>query len=257
MQKAYKGYLIDLDGTVYMGKNRIPTAEVFIEELKCKGVPFLFLTNNATRTAPEQVKHLASPYGITVGEKAIYTSGMATVDYLLTHYAGQTLFVISEPALKEQLLSAGFTLTDQLAEIDVVVQSYCKTLIYEDLAKATLAIHDGADFIVTNEDSNLPSERGMVPGSGATTAYLKAATGKEPIIIGKPHHIIMDGALEKIGLLKEEVALIGDNYTTDILAGINYGMDTIMVLTGFSSRESIVGKEQPTYIINDLSEWTL
>ncbi|MGO1642981.1 MAG: HAD hydrolase-like protein, partial [Lactobacillus amylovorus] len=137
------------------------------------------------------------------------------------------------------------------------VQSYCKTLIYEDLAKATLAIHDGADFIVTNEDSNLPSERGMVPGSGATTAYLKAATGKEPIIIGKPHHIIMDGALEKIGLLKEEVALIGDNYTTDILAGINYGMDTIMVLTGFSSRESIVGKEQPTYIINDLSEWTL
>ncbi|WP_025730302.1 TIGR01457 family HAD-type hydrolase [Atopobacter phocae] len=253
-KKEYKGFLIDLDGTVYLGKNRIPTAERFIQQLNDLKIPYIFLTNNASRRPEEVVAHLKN-YNIDTTEAHVYTSGMATIDYLKKHHPKARIFPLSGEAVRSQLIEAGFELDYE--NPDVVVQSYKTDLTYEELAQATLAIRKGATFISTNPDTNLPSERGLMPGSGATMAFLMASTQQEPIIMGKPHAVIMEGALEQLQLQKEDVALIGDNYTTDIKAGIDFGMDTIMVLTGFSTRESIAGLTQPTYIIDDLSHWTV
>lgn len=248
----YKGYFIDLDGTMYKGKERIPSAERFIARLQEKNIPFLFVTNNATRTPEEVAEHLKA-YNVHVSKEAVYTSGMAAIDYLKREITGNKVLLIGEHALRTQLLEAGYHLTDE--QPDVVLQSLNREVTYKELEAATLAIRAGASFITTNIDSNLPSEKGFVPGSGSITAFLKEATQVEPVVIGKPSSIVMQGALERIGLAKEDVAMIGDNYQTDIQAGIQFHMPTIMVLTGFSTAEDIEGLEQPTHLIQSLDEW--
>lgn len=268
MTLRYKAYLIDLDGTIYKGKDRIPSAEKFIERLQLEEIPFLFVTNNATKTPQEVADNLANHYHITVLPDLVYTSGVATADYIKEHITGQKAFVIGEKALKEQLQLAGYQVVDQ--DPDFIVQALDRELTYQKLEKATLAIREGLPYIVTNGDTNIPTERGFVPGSGAITAFLRAATQTEPIMIGKPSPIIMQGALDKLNhmlqsnqeeatlLSKEDLVMVGDNYQTDILAGIDFGMDTLMVLTGFSTLDDIKGKEkQPTHVTPDLSQWSL
>ena len=254
MTLRYKAYLIDLDGTIYKGKDRIPSAEKFIERLQLEEIPFLFVTNNATKTPQEVADNLANHYHITVSPDLVYTSGVATTDYIKEHITGQKAFVIGEKALKEQLQLAGYQVVDQ--DPDFIVQALDRELTYQKLEKATLAIREGLPYIVTNGDTNMPTERGFVPGSGAITAFLRAATQTEPIMIGKPSPIIMQGALDKLNhmlqsnqeeatlLSKEDLVMVGDNYQTDILAGIDFGMDTLMVLTGFSTLDDIKGKEK-------------
>lgn len=257
----YKAYFIDLDGTMYKGKQRIPSAEAFVERLQQKNIPFLFVTNNATKT-PEQVAlHLKENYGVKVSKQMVYTSGVAALHYIQQHEKGNRLMVLGEPALKKQAQEAGYHVTHE--NVDVVLQSLNRQTNYAELEAATLAIRQGAKFIVTNIDSNLPSEKGFIPGSGALTAFLKTATQTNPIVIGKPSSIIMESALHYLNeqyptqtFKKEDIAMIGDNYQTDIQAGIQYGMDTIMVLTGFSTREDLKTVEaQPTHVLEDLSQW--
>lgn len=256
MSLKYKGYLLDLDGTMYRGMEKIPSAKRFIERLQSDKIPFLFVTNNATRTPKEVAEHLAKNFDILVSEDTIYTSGIATIDYLNEKQFGKKVMVIAENAIKEQLLQSDYELVHE--QPDVVVQSLSRTVHYQELEQATLAIRNGIPFVVTNEDSNIPSERGFLPGSGATTAFLKTATQVEPVTMGKPNQPIMLGALKKIGLTKDEVIMVGDNYQTDILAGVHAQMDTLMVLTGFSTRESIQHEvEQPTYIVETLDDWSL
>ena len=171
--------------------------------------------------------------------------------------------VIGEEAIKGQVEAAGYTLVSENPE--VVLQSLDRNVTYKDLETATLAIRNGAVYIVTNIDSNLPSEKGPIPGSGAITGFLKVATQVEPIIIGKPSSVIMESALDYLNakfpdrhFTKDDIAMVGDNYQTDIQAGIQYGMDTLMVLTGFSTREDLEKvEEQPTHLVEDLSEWTI
>ena len=171
--------------------------------------------------------------------------------------------VIGEEAIKNQVEAAGYTLVSE--DPEVVLQSLDRNVTYKDLETATLAIRSGATYIVTNIDSNLPSEKGPIPGSGAITGFLKVATQVEPIIIGKPSSVIMESALDYLNakfpdrhFTKEDIAMVGDNYQTDIQAGIQYGMDTLMVLTGFSTREDLEKvEEQPTHLVEDSSEWTI
>ena len=252
--KKYKGYLIDLDGTVYKGAERIPTAEIFVKELQDKNIPFLFVTNNATKTAAEVKENLLKNFQIDVTEDHIYTSAMAALDHLSEWNIGKKVLVIGEASLKQEVQSAGFEMVDE--HPDFVLQALDRGVTYQQLEAACLAIQQGAKFVATNPDTNLPTERGFIPGAGALTAFLQACTQKEPLIIGKPYPTIMAGAIKRMKLEKDEVIMVGDNYNTDILAGVHYGVDTLMVLTGFSQRVDIEGKdEQPTYIVNDLSEW--
>lgn len=257
MTKKYQAYLIDLDGTIYFGKNRIPSAEAFINQLIAENRQFLFMTNNATRTPEEVAEHLREHYQLPVSADHVYTSSLALINYLNHYHKGESIHIVGEPSLRNLVEEAGFNI-DQTEEAKVVVQALDRQTDYQKLTIAANAIRNGATFLVTNTDRSIPTEKGMIPSSGALTAFLSHTTGVKPIIMGKPYLPILEGCLERLGLKPEDVLVIGDNYETDIMVGINAGVDTMLVLTGVTTVEQANRFEiKPTFIVNDLSEWEL
>jgi len=253
MHKEYEGYLIDLDGTMYNGNEKIEEAADFINRLRKVDKPFLFLTNNSTANPETVTNKLKKVSDVKAYPKEVFTSTEATITYLHKMKA-RRIYVIGEAGLLEGLRAADFKLTDH--EVDAVVVGLDSQVDYAQLEKATLLIQEGAAFIGTNPDTNLPTERGLVPGNGALIAFLEASTGQEATVIGKPEAIIMEAALEKIGLKKEDVLMVGDNYTTDIQAGIRNGIDTLLVLTGFTRKEDVVNLPTPaTHVVDTLEQW--
>ncbi|HEK9987367.1 TPA: TIGR01457 family HAD-type hydrolase [Streptococcus equi subsp. zooepidemicus] len=252
----YKAYLIDLDGTIYQGKNRIPAGERFIKRLQEKGIPYLLVTNNTTRT-PEMVQEmLANQFNVHTGLETIYTATMATVDYMNDMNRGKTAYVIGETGLTSAIAKAGY-LEDRENPAYVVV-GLDTEVTYEMLSIATLAIQKGALFIGTNPDLNIPTERGLMPGAGALNALLEAATRVKPVFIGKPNAIIMNKALEILKVPRSEVAMVGDNYLTDIMAGIQNDMATILVTTGFTKAKEVPSLPiKPDHVLASLDEWEL
>ncbi|EPX8015765.1 TPA: TIGR01457 family HAD-type hydrolase [Streptococcus pyogenes] len=252
----YKGYLIDLDGTIYQGKNRIPAGERFIKRLQEKGIPYLLVTNNTTRT-PEMVQSmLAKQFNVETGIETIYTATMATVDYMNDMNRGKTAYVIGETGLKSAIAAAGYV--EELENPAYVVVGLDSQVTYEMLAIATLAIQKGALFIGTNPDLNIPTERGLMPGAGALNALLEAATRVKPVFIGKPNAIIMNKSLEVLGIQRSEAVMVGDNYLTDIMAGIQNDIATILVTTGFTRPEEVPTLPiQPDHVLSSLDEWRL
>ncbi|SDN44087.1 TIGR01457 family HAD-type hydrolase [Limosilactobacillus mucosae] len=255
--KQYQGYFIDLDGTVYRGKERIPAAARFIKRLQEHQREILFVTNNSTRSPKEVAANLRTNHDINVTAANVYTSAMATADYLVQH-AGQKrrVYVIGERGLKDALLNKGMQLTDQ--DPDYVVIGLDRNVTYEQFKIATFCIRAGAVFIGTNGDTNLPSEEGMIPSAGALVELVRYATQQEPIMIGKPQKTIVEMALKASGLKKSEVLMVGDNYQTDVQAGINTGVDTLLVYTGLSKPADIEHVEiKPTYTVKTLDEWNV
>ncbi|HEP1932911.1 TIGR01457 family HAD-type hydrolase [Streptococcus pyogenes] len=252
----YKGYLIDLDGTIYQGKNRIPAGERFIKRLQEKGIPYLLVTNNTTRT-PEMVQSmLANQFNVETGIETIYTATMATVDYMNDMNRGKTAYVIGETGLKSAIAAAGYV--EELENPAYVVVGLDSQVTYEMLAIATLAIQKGALFIGTNPDLNIPTERGLMPGAGALNALLEAATRVKPVFIGKPNAIIMNKSLEVLGIQRSEAVMVGDNYLTDMMAGIQNDIATILVTTGFTRPEEVPTLPiQPDHVLSSLDEWRL
>lgn len=252
----YKGYLIDLDGTIYQGKNRIPAGERFIKRLQERGIPYLLVTNNTTRT-PEIVQSmLANQFHVETGIETIYTATMATVDYMNDMNRGKTAYVIGETGLKSAIAAAGYV--EELENPAYVVVGLDSQVTYEMLAIATLAIQKGALFIGTNPDLNIPTERGLMPGAGALNALLEAATRVKPVFIGKPNAIIMNKSLEVLGIQRSEAVMVGDNYLTDIMAGIQNDIATILVTTGFTRPEEVPTLPiQPDHVLSSLDEWRL
>ncbi|HER0309922.1 TPA: TIGR01457 family HAD-type hydrolase [Streptococcus pyogenes] len=252
----YKGYLIDLDGTIYQGKNRIPAGERFIKRLQERGIPYLLVTNNTTRT-PEMVQSmLANQFHIETSIETIYTATMATVDYMNDMNRGKTAYVIGETGLKSAIAAAGYV--EELENPAYVVVGLDSQVTYEMLAIATLAIQKGALFIGTNPDLSIPTERGLMPGAGALNALLEAATRVKPVFIGKPNAIIMNKSLEVLGIQRSEAVMVGDNYLTDIMAGIQNDIATILVTTGFTRPEEVPTLPiQPDHVLSSLDEWRL
>ncbi|KKC21406.1 HAD family hydrolase [Streptococcus dysgalactiae subsp. equisimilis] len=252
----YKGYLIDLDGTIYQGKNRIPSGKRFIKRLQEKGLPYLLVTNNTTRT-PEMVQDMLSKqFNVETGIETIYTATMATVDYMNDMNRGKTAYVIGETGLKSAIAAAGYV--EELENPAYVVVGLDSQVTYEMLAIATLAIQKGALFIGTNPDLNIPTERGLMPGAGALNALLEAATRVKPVFIGKPNAIIMNKSLEVLGIQRSEAVMVGDNYLTDIMAGIQNDIATILVTTGFTRPEEVPTLPiQPDHVLSSLDEWRL
>ncbi|VHA70378.1 TIGR01457 family HAD-type hydrolase [Streptococcus pyogenes] len=252
----YKGYLIDLDGTIYQGKNRIPAGERFIKRLQERGIPYLLVTNNTTRT-PEMVQSmLANQFHVETSIETIYTATMATVDYMNDMNRGKTAYVIGETGLKSAIAAAGYV--EELENPAYVVVGLDSQVTYEMLAIATLAIQKGALFIGTNPDLNIPTERGLMPGAGALNTLLEAATRVKPVFIGKPNAIIMNKSLEVLGIQRSEAVMVGDNYLTDIMAGIQNDIATILVTTGFTRPEEVPTLPiQPDHVLSSLDEWRL
>ncbi|WP_047983681.1 TIGR01457 family HAD-type hydrolase [Ornithinibacillus californiensis] len=252
--KSYQGYLIDLDGTMYRGNEVIEEAPQFIMELKKRNLSYLFLTNNSSKTK-EQVSQKLNELGIKTKPEDVFTSSMATAKYIKQQYPGARCHCIGEVGLLDALKHEGMTLTEDI-ECDVVVMGIDHHVTYEKLAKASLAVRNGAHFISTNSDNALPTERGMLPGNGAFTSVVSVSTGVNPQFIGKPEPIIVKEALQVLGTKPEDTILVGDNYNTDIKAGINSGIDTLMVFTGvtpFEEYDTLPIK--PSHFIQNLSEW--
>lgn len=253
---AYKGYLIDLDGTIYKGRERIPAGERFIQRLQEQEIPYLLVTNNTTRT-PQMVQDmLAQQFNIQTPLETIYTATMATVDYMKDMNRGQTVYVIGETGLKSAISEAGY-IEDKENPAYVVV-GLDSQVTYDMLATATLAIAKGALFIGTNPDLNIPTERGLMPGAGSLVAPLEAATRVKPVFIGKPNAIIMNKALDILQVKRSEAIMVGDNYLTDIMAGIQNDIASLLVTTGFTKAEEVPNLPiQPDYVVASLDEWDI
>lgn len=253
--RDYLGYFIDLDGTVYQGQQRIPAAARFVARLQAAGKQVYFVTNNSTRTPVEVATNLRVNHGIVVSPAQVYTTALATAAYL-DQEAGdhRRVLMIGENGLRQALTAKGFTLTSD--QPNYVVVGLDTKVTYQQLEQAVLAIRAGATFIGTNADSNLPNERGMTPGAGALIQFVAYATQQAPIMIGKPEKRIMELALAYAHLRRDQVIMVGDNYRTDIQAGINAGLDTLLVYTGVATREEVARMPMaPTYQLASLDEW--
>lgn len=253
---VYKGYLIDLDGTIYKGRERIPAGERFIQRLQEQEIPYLLVINNTTRT-PQMVQDmLAQQFNIQTPLETIYTATMATVDYMKDMNRGQTAYVIGETGLKSAISEAGY-IEDKENPAYVVV-GLDSQVTYDMLATATLAIAKGALFIGTNPDLNIPTERGLMPGAGSLVALLETATRVKPVFIGKPNAIIMNKALDILQVKRSEAIMVGDNYLTDIMAGIQNDIASLLVTTGFTKAEEVPNLPiQPDYVVASLDEWDI
>lgn len=249
----YKGYLIDLDGTMYRGKELIAEAVSFIQGLKERGIPYLFVTNNSSRT-PKQVADKLQNFGIEATEDTVFTTSMATANYIFERQPQASIFVIGEEGIRQALEEKGFQFAGEHA--DYVVSGIDRDINYEKLATACLAVRNGATFISTNGDIAIPTERGLLPGNGSLTSVISVSTQTIPTFIGKPESIIMEQALKVLGTDKAETLMVGDNYDTDIKAGMNAGLDTLLVHTGVTTKALLTGYEQqPTYVVDTLNQW--
>ncbi|WP_046175622.1 TIGR01457 family HAD-type hydrolase [Domibacillus indicus] len=252
----YKGYLIDLDGTMYAGTQVIPGAAEFIDRLNAAGLPYLFVTNNSSRT-PEQVADKLVKMGIHTTPENVFTTSRATAQFIREEKPGASIYVIGEDGILNALTEYGMEVVTH-EHPDYVVTGIDRGITYEKLAGACLAVRNGARFISTNGDIAIPSERGLLPGNGSLTSVVSVSTETQPLFIGKPEPIIMEQALEVLGTSKEETVMIGDYYDTDIRAGINIGIDTLLVFTGVTRPEFLERYEiQPTHTRNNLNEWEL
>lgn len=251
--KHYKGYLVDLDGTMYKGNQVIEGAAEFIQSLNKHDIPYLFLTNNSSKTQVDVATHLNS-MGIETTPDRVFTTSMAAAKYVKSKKANARCYVIGEDGLIDAIEKENMTITDQ--NCDFVVFGIDRNITYEKYAKACLAIRDGATFISTNSDIAIPTERGLLPGNGALTSVITTSTNQEPIFIGKPESIIMNEAMAVLGTRAEDTIMVGDNYQTDIQAGIQAGIDTLMVFTGVTPFDAYPSlRIKPTQYVHNLKEW--
>ncbi|MEB2270896.1 TIGR01457 family HAD-type hydrolase [Bacillus safensis] len=249
----YKGYLIDLDGTMYKGTEKIEEAGQFVQKLNELNIPYLFVTNNSSRT-PKQVADKLVSFDIPATEEQVFTTSMATANYIAEQKKDASVYVIGEEGIKQTIEEKGLTFGQE--DADFVVVGIDRGITYEKLAVGAIAIRQGAQFVSTNGDIAIPTERGLLPGNGSLTSVLTVTTTVQPTFIGKPESIIMEQAMRVLGTDVSETLMVGDNYDTDIMAGMNAGMDTLLVHTGVTTKELLQKYEkQPTYVIDSLSEW--
>jgi NagD protein len=232
--REIRSWLMDMDGVLVREEQAIPGADRFLARLRELGSPFLVLTNNSTYTRRDLAARLAAT-GLQVPEDAIWTSALATARFLRDQRPGGSAFVIGEAGLTTALHDAGYTLTDRAT--DYVVLGETRTYSFERITRAIRLIADGARFIATNPDATGPSVDGPLPATGSVAALISRATGVEPYFVGKPNPLMMRSALNAIDAHSETAAMIGDRMDTDIVSGLEAGMETVLVLTGVTTRE--------------------
>ncbi|KPJ88523.1 MAG: HAD family hydrolase [Spirochaetes bacterium DG_61] len=236
MDYTRKSFLIDMDGVVYFGNRIIDGAREFIETLNRNGNKYLFLTNNSSQTTLELSKKLAI-MGIEVSPGKIFTAAIATAAFLSKQKKRGSAYVIGDPGLYQALHEVGYQITE--FDPDYVVVGETRSYSYEMIEKACKFISEGARFIGTHPDITGPSDFGIVPAVGALTAPIERVTGVKPYFIGKPNPLMMRTALSRLNSHSENTVIIGDRMDTDILAGIETGMETILVLTGVTKRQGV------------------
>ncbi len=249
-----KSYLIDMDGVLVHGRTVVPGASEFLARLREAGAEFLVLTNNPMYT-PNDLAHRLNIAGLNIPPERIFTSAMATARFLSYQKPDGTAFVIGESGLTSPIHDAGYVITDH--EPDYVVLGETLTYNFELVTKAIRLVAAGAHFIATNPDASGPSETGLVPACGAMAALIERASGKSPFFVGKPNPLMMRTALNHLGVHSENTVMIGDRMDTDIIAGVQSGMDTILVLSGVTHQDDLSDYPyQPTRIVNSVADIT-
>ena len=229
-------WLTDMDGVLVHENRPIPGAAELIEHWRDQGVPFLVLTNNPIFTPRDLSARLARS-GLQVPEDRIWTSALATAEFLRSQMPGGTAFVIGEAGLTTALHEVGYFITE--TQPDYVVVGETRQYSFEAITKAIRFINNGARFIITNPDSTGPTPEGVVPATGSFAALITRATGKDPYVVGKPNPMMFRSALNRIGAHSEVTGMIGDRMDTDVVAGIEAGLHTILVRTGISDQTEI------------------
>jgi len=250
--KELKGLIIDLDGCIYRGNTLIEGNDKAIEIIRSKGIKILFLTNNSTMTQEEYANKLNN-MGIPTNPYEILTSAIATANYM-KRFKKDKCYIIGEKALIEAIINEGFEIVNEenahLAKY--VICGLDRNVTYKKITAACIAIQNGAKFIATNNDPNLPIENGYLPGAGAIVGAIRIATGVKPIIIGKPSKYIINMAIKRLGIEKSKIAIIGDRIETDIKAGKKAGIFTILIGNKFHKEFS----KEPDLIVKNLLEFS-
>jgi HAD superfamily hydrolase (TIGR01457 family) len=254
---AVRGFLLDMDGTFYLGDRLLPGALAFAETLRRQGKDFLFLTNNSTQRGRQYAEKIAR-LGLDIPETKVLTSGEATARYLLSHRAERRAYVVGTPLLEEEFREHGFTLDGENPELAIL--GFDTTLTYAKLWKLCDLVRAGLPYIATHPDFNCPTETGFMPDIGAMIAFVRASTGRDPdVVIGKPNRMIVEAAAEKLSLPPGSLAMVGDRLYTDIALGQTAGIVTVLVWSGETRPADLDGSPfQPTYTfdhLGGLADW--
>ena len=245
-------YLTDMDGVLVHEEHLIPGADEFIAELKARDVNFVVVTNNPIYTRRDLRARLLAT-GLDVPEDRIWTSALATAKFMAEQRPGGSAFVIGEVGLTTALHEAGYVLTDR--NPDYVVLGETRTYSFEAITTAIRLVAAGARFVSTNPDATGPSRAGILPAAGAVAALIEKATGRSPYFIGKPNPLMMRSALRAIGAHSESTIMIGDRMDTDVIAGLEAGLATILVMTGISTPETVEQYPfRPSLVIDSIAD---
>jgi NagD protein len=250
--REIRSWLMDMDGVLVHEEQAIPGADRFLGALRERGIPFLVLTNNSIYTRRDLAARLAAS-GLEVPEEAIWTSALATARFLEDQRPGGTAFVIGEAGLTTALHAAGYTMTER--DPDYVVLGETRTYSFERIARAIRLIVAGARFIATNPDRTGPTPDGPLPATGSVAALISHATGVDPYFVGKPNPLMMRSALNALDAHSETAAMIGDRMDTDVISGLEAGLEAILVLSGVTTREEAERfPYRPSLIVDSIAD---
>ena len=250
--RARKGFICDMDGVIYLGNQLLPGVAEFVNWLNENDKRFLFLTNSSERS-PKELQQKLQRMGLDIGEEHFYTSALATAAFLKKQAPGCTAFVIGAPGLLNALYDVGVTMND--VDPDYVIVGETASYNYEVITKAVRLVLNGARLIATNSDLTGPTEFGIAPACRSLVAPIELATGKKAYFMGKPNPLMMRTGLHLLGVHSEEAAMVGDRMDTDVIAGMESGLATVLVLSGCTSRADINDYPyRPTYILNGVGE---
>ena len=247
-----QGYISDMDGVIYHGNCILPGVKEFVDWLYKEDKPFLFLTNSSARS-PLELRQKLSRMGLDVDESHFYTSALATAKFLAEQAPGCSAYVIGAPGLVNALYDAGITMND--VNPDYVVVGETDSYNYNMIIKAVQLINKGARLVGTNPDMTGPSEMGIIPACQALVAPISLATGKTPYFVGKPNPLMMRTGLKMLNVHSADAVMIGDRMDTDIVAGMESGLMTALVLSGVSTLDNInVFSYRPSIILNGVGD---
>jgi NagD protein len=250
--KSKKAFISDMDGVIYHGNKLLPGVPEFVDWLKKEGKKFLFLTNSSERT-PKELQEKMSRLGIDLEDHVFYTSALATANFLASQKPRGTAYIIGEAGLINALYNAGYTMNNY--NPDYVVVGDTRGYSFEKIEQAVNLVLKGAKLIGTNPDLTGPVEGGIVPATKALISPIELATGRSAYFVGKPNPLMMRIALKKIGCSTEETIIIGDRMDTDIIAGIESEIDTLLVLSGISTLKTVDKfPYRPSYILEGVSD---
>lgn len=240
-------FALDMDGTIYLGESWIDGAREFLERIEATGRSYVFVTNNSSKNAAVYVEKLAR-MGLFVGEEKIVTSGQATIHYLKQNFAGKKVFLLGNELLREEFAQAGIRLEDE--DPEVVVTAFDTSLDYGKMCKVCDFVREGLPYLATHPDYNCPTEDGFIPDAGAIHAFIHASAFRFPDrVIGKPNEDIITYLTTRVKTERSRIAMVGDRLYTDIAAGKNHGLKSILVLSGEAGMEDAEASEVKPHLI--------